>query len=159
MQRGDALRSRELTARAMLPYERGRGADGPMTQKPVEMILMRQLASSLAMPVFLVDLAGTLVFYNEPAEEILGLRFDETGEMPASEWGTRWEPSTADGSPLAPDALPLMVAIAERRPAHETFWIRRHDGGRRRIQVTAIPLVATPDRLLGAAAIFFEDGG
>lgn len=129
-----------------------------MTQKPIEMILMRQLASSLAMPVFIVDLTGTLVFYNEPAEEILGLRFDETGEMPASEWGTRWEPSGADGSPLVPDALPLMVAISKRRPAHDTFWIKRLDGGRRRIQVTAIPIVATPDRLLGAAAIFYEEG-
>ena len=130
-----------------------------MSQKPIEMILMRQLASSLVMPIFLVDPAGTLVFYNEPAEEILGLRFDETGEMPATEWGTRWEPSTGDGTPLAPDALPLMVALAQRRPAHGTLWIRRRDGGRRRIQVTAIPLVAMPDRLLGAAAIFWEEAG
>lgn len=131
----------------------------PTSQKPIELILMRQLASSLVTPVFLVDVAGTLIFYNEPAEELLGLRFDETGEMPAGEWATRWEPTAGDGTPLPPEALPLMMAIAQRRPAHGTFWIRRHDGGRRRIQVTAIPFVATPDRLLGAAAVFREDDG
>jgi hypothetical protein len=31
---------------------------------PVELILMRQLASYLATPIFLVDADGTLVFYN-----------------------------------------------------------------------------------------------
>lgn len=35
-----------------------------MPQKAIELILTRQLASYLAMPIFLVDAAGTLVFYN-----------------------------------------------------------------------------------------------
>jgi PAS domain-containing protein len=128
-----------------------------MAQKPIELILMRQLASSLVMPIFLVDMAGTLLFYNEPAEQILGMRFDETGEMPASEWTTRWEPSDADGAPLVPERLPLMVAVQECRPAHGELWIRGGEGRRRHIQVTAIPLVAAPDRQLGAAAIFWEE--
>ena len=33
-----------------------------MTQKPIELILMRQLASSLVMPIFPVDTSGTLVY-------------------------------------------------------------------------------------------------
>jgi PAS domain-containing protein len=128
-----------------------------MAQKPIELILMRLLASSLVMPVFLVDASGTLVFYNEPAEQILGTRFDETGEMPASEWTTRWEPSNADGAPLVPERLPLMVALEQCRPAHGELWIRGGEGGRRHIQATAIPLVAVSERLLGAAAIFWEE--
>jgi PAS domain-containing protein len=127
----------------------------PTAQKPIEMILMRQLASTLAMPIFLVDAQGGLVFYNEPAEVILNLRFDETGEMPANEWAARWEPSAADGTPLQPESLPLLVAIAQRRPTQGAFWIR-HGDGRRGIHVTAIPILATPNRLLGAAAIFWE---
>ena len=101
-----------------------------MAQKPIELILMRQLASTLVMPIFLVDTSGRLLFYNEPAEQILGLRFDETGEMPASEWTLRWEPTDAAGAPLAPERLPLMVAVEERRPAHGELWIRasRADG-------------------------------
>ncbi len=34
-------------------------------QQEIEMILARQLASYLVMPIFVVDPAGTLVFYNE----------------------------------------------------------------------------------------------
>ena len=71
-----------------------------MSQKPIEVILTRQLAGTLAMPIFLVDADGTLVFYNEPAERLLGMRFEETGEMPPSEWSTLWEPTDADGRPL-----------------------------------------------------------
>ena len=128
-----------------------------MTQKPIELILMRQLASSLVMPIFLVDTSGTLVYFNEPAEKILGVRFDETGEMPASEWTTRWEPSDADGAPLAPERLPLIVAVEQSRPAHGELWIRGIDGRRRHIHATAIPLVGASKRLLGAAAIFWEE--
>jgi hypothetical protein len=42
----------------------------------VELILMRQLASYLAMPILLFDPAGNLLFYNEPAEALVGRRFD-----------------------------------------------------------------------------------
>ena len=35
-----------------------------MLQKAIEVILMRQLASYLAMPIFVVDPDGNLLFYN-----------------------------------------------------------------------------------------------
>jgi len=127
-----------------------------MSQKPIEVILMRQLASTLAMPIFLVDAGGTLVFYNEPAERVLGMRFDETGELPPGEWATLWVPTEADGSPLAPERLPLMVAVAERRPAHGEFWIRGMDGERRHIEATAFPLMRLTDQVLGAVVLFWE---
>lgn len=128
----------------------------PMAQRPLEVILTRQLASSLAMPMFLVDADGTMVFYNEPAETVLGMRFDETGEMPAGEWATAWQPTRADGSPLDPARLPLMIAVAERRPAHGEFWIQGLDGARRHIQATAIPLLRHADEILGAVVVFWE---
>lgn len=130
-----------------------------MHQKPIEIILMRQLASSLVMPMFIVDAEGTLLFYNEPAERILGRRFDETGEMSPIELAACWEITDAHGSVLAPETLVLTVAIVERRPAHGDCWLRGVDGVRRHIQATAIPLIAPPDRLLGAAAVFWEDAG
>lgn len=127
-----------------------------MSQKPIELILMRQLASSLAMPTFLVDAEGTLAFYNEPAEQLLGMRFDETGEMPVSGWSTVWQPAEANGSPLPAERLPLAIAIAERRPARGDLWIHALDGTRRHIEVTALPLVRATGQLLGAVAIFWE---
>lgn len=127
-----------------------------MSQKEIEVILARHLASYLAMPVFLVDPEGTLVYYNDPAEKILGLRFAETGELSASEWSTRFTPSYEDGSPMSPDALPLVIAVNERHPAHKDFWIRGADGIQRHIEVTAFPLIGQANRYLGAIALFWE---
>ena len=38
-----------------------------MAELPMEMILARQFASCLTMPIFLVDPSGNLLFFNEPA--------------------------------------------------------------------------------------------
>src|SRR5262250_2918883 len=95
-----------------------------MPQQEIEMILVRQLASYLTMPIFIVDTEGALVFYNEPAEPILGRRFEETGEMPLSEWSTIFEVTDAGGVPLASKEVPLALALATRRPVHRVVWLR-----------------------------------
>ena len=130
-----------------------------MSHKEIEVILTRQLASYLAMPIFVVDTNGTLLFYNEPAEAILGCRFDETGEMPESEWRRIFVAMDEQGVPLPPGALPLAVAVHENRPIHSTFWIRGLDAALRHIEATAFPLIGQAGRDLGAAAIFWEIGG
>src|SRR5438093_13520920 len=55
-------------------------------QKNLVLILAREFASKLATPMFVADADGNLVFYNEPAEIILGRTFAEAGEMPAEDW-------------------------------------------------------------------------
>lgn len=129
-----------------------------MAQKELEVILARHLASYLALPIFIVDPDGTLVFYNEPAEAILGRRFAETGEMRVREWATLFTPTDASGAMLPPDALPLVIALNERHPAHADFWISGLDGARRHIEVTAFPLIGRHSRFLGAIALFWELG-
>lgn len=127
-----------------------------MPQREIEVILTRQLASYLSLPVFIVDPAGTLIFYNEPAEAILGHRFEETGEMPADEWSTVYSvPDGSDGR-VAPERLPLMIALREGRPAHGRLAVRSLDNVLRQIEVTAFPLVGQAGRHLGAVAIFWE---
>ena len=59
---------------------------------PLELILMRELAGHLSTPIFVVDPNGDLLFYNEPAETLLGSRFDETGMMPFKQWATMFSP-------------------------------------------------------------------
>ena len=54
------------------------------------------------MPLFLVDPKGDLLFYNEPAEAILGRRFEETGAMPAEVWASMFTPIDEQGSPSRP---------------------------------------------------------
>jgi PAS domain-containing protein len=130
-----------------------------MAQREIEMILTRHLASYLAIPIFLVDIEGTLVFYNEPAETLLGRRFDETGEMPLAEWSIIFTPRDEQGTPIGPDGLPLVIALAERQPAHHRFFIHGLDQARRHIELTAFPLIGLEQRLLGAVALFWEVGG
>jgi len=74
----------------------------------IEIILNRQLADCLSIPVFITDTAGNLIFYNEPAEEVLGRRFEETGEMPVEVWSTIYKPIDVDGKTIPPDDLPLV---------------------------------------------------
>lgn len=130
-----------------------------MAQLPIELILLRQLASRLAIPIFVVDAAGDLLFINEPAEDLLGLRFDELGEMTFAEWTTAFAPRTGDDRPAASTELPLAVAIRERRPAHGQLNIVGRDGVARSIEVTAIPLEGARGQLLGGMAMFWEPGG
>ena len=127
-----------------------------MPQREIEVILTRQLASYLSLPIFIVDPAGTLIFYNEPAEAILGHRFEETGEMPAEEWATVYSASDGHDGQLAPEQLPLMIALREGRPAHGRLAVRGLDNVRRQIEITAFPLIGQAGRHLGAMAIFWE---
>jgi len=130
-----------------------------MAQREIEIILMRQLASYLAVPIFVVDPAGTLLFYNEPAEVLLGRVFDEAGEMPMGEWSTIFRPTDDEGRPLAPDELPLVVTIKQRQPARRALWIVGLDGVPRKVDILAFPLIGQGNRLLGAAAVLWDVNG
>ncbi|HUE98914.1 MAG TPA: hypothetical protein VMN99_06645 [Anaerolineales bacterium] len=127
-----------------------------MSQQEIEVILARHLAECLAMPVFIVNPDGDLIFYNEPAEVVLGQNYNETGTMPANEWATIFQPVDREGKSLPPEELPLVIALSKHHPAHKIFWIEGKDGVSREIEVTAFPLIGQADRFLGAIAIFWE---
>jgi PAS domain-containing protein len=128
-----------------------------MAQQSVEMILVRQLASYLFVPVIVVDTTETIVFYNEPAERILGVRFEETGRIGPEETDRLIELS--DDPAAGPDdaGRPLLSALQQRRPAHARRWLlRRGDRVRLQVELTAFPIIDQEDRLLGAVAMFWE---
>jgi PAS domain-containing protein len=127
-----------------------------MGQQPIELILLKQVASQLALPIFIVSPEGDLLFYNEPAELILGRRYDESGELPLSEWSTRFCPQDEAGNPLPPERLPLVRALSEKHPVHRGFDIVGLDGVKRSLLVTAFPIIGLGDRFLGAVALFWE---
>jgi PAS domain-containing protein len=122
--------------------------------KPLELILARNLMTSLTTPAFLVDEGGELVFFNEAAGALLGIRFEETGKMGADEWGTRFGPFDRNGDRIPYDELPLVIAIREGRPAHADFRIRAADGAEHEIEVSAMPLMTT-EGSRGGMAIFW----
>ena len=125
----------------------------------IELILLKQVASYLATPIFIVDTVGDLLYYNEPAEVLLGSRYDETGEMPLEEWGTVFAPTDRSGAVLPPESLPLAIAVQKKQPAHGEISITGLDGVRRDLYVSAFPLVGQNDRNLGGMAIFWEESG
>ena len=127
-------------------------------QKSIVLILARELASKLATAMFIVDPDGRLIFYNEPAERVLGRTFAESGELTASEWsGALYNPQDLDGTSLPPERLPLVITLNRQEPAHRTFYVTGLDGERRLIAVTSFPLFARAEEFVGAVAIFWEE--
>ena len=129
-------------------------------QKHLALILAREFASNLATPTLIADAEGTLVFYNEAAEEVVGRSFAEAGEMPLDEWTTSFDPRTPDTeAPIAAEHRPARIAFDERRAAHRSFRVTNVHGQERDVSVTAFPLFAHADEFVGIMAIFWDEGG
>ncbi len=126
------------------------------TSKAIQIILARQLASCVAMPILLVDAEGTLIFYNEPAEALINQRFEETGEIPADEWSRLVTVTDEYRNPLRAEDRPMRSALLQRRPVSRTIWTRSGGSDWRHLQVTAFPLVGEGNQLLGVMNIFWE---
>ncbi|MFS8082116.1 MAG: PAS domain-containing protein [Ginsengibacter sp.] len=122
----------------------------------IEIVLNRQLADCLSIPVFITDTVGNLIFYNEPAEEILGKRFEETGEMPVEQWSTEFKPVDEKGNVLPAEELPLVKALKNGSPFHKSFYIESLKGKNQKISVTAYPIIGRTGKMLGAVAIFWK---
>lgn len=127
-----------------------------MAAYEIEIILNRQLADCLSIPVFITDIDGNLIFYNEPAETVLGKRFEETGEMPVAEWSTIFKPLDENGDPLPPGELPLVKTLDDEYPHHKKFYIESLKGERQHISVTSYPIISRAGKFLGAVAIFWK---
>jgi PAS domain-containing protein len=126
--------------------------------KHLVLILAREFASNLATPTLLTDERGCLVFYNEAAEEIVGRPFAEVGGVPLEDWTPQFSPRTLDtDEPLPLERRPTGIALYERRPAHERFRVTSFDGVDREVSVTAFPLFAHADELIGSVTIFWRD--
>src|SRR5436305_6073879 len=90
---------------------RGRVVRIATEQKPIELILARNLLDSLSTPGCLIGVDGTLVYYNETVAKLGGIGFEETGPMPESEWGEMFAPQDAGGRRIPFDEHPLTVAV------------------------------------------------
>ena len=121
----------------------------------VEIILARQLASGLAVPVLLVDARGDTLFYNEPAGAIFGRAFDDIDALPFEERAAMLAPRRETGEPLPVEQLPGMLAMRERRPAHAEFYIHGLDGVLRQVEATAIPMESAGGHVLGTLIVIW----
>src|SRR5215207_2375449 len=102
-------------------------------EQSLPLILAREFASNVATPLALIDPTGLLLYFNEPAERIIGSTQAELGEMAT------------------------VIARRERRPAHERLVITTLDGLRRTLAVTAIPLLqGEREEPVGCVVVFWE---
>jgi PAS domain-containing protein len=130
------------------------------TQRPLELILARNLLASLSTPAFLVDGEGMIAFYNESAGVLLGRRYEDTGPLAVDVWTSTHGPFDEDGNPFEFDQLELTEALRGNRPAHSRFCIRSVDGASRTIEASGIPIVGAGG-YRGAMVVFWpeEKGG
>jgi len=126
-------------------------------QRHLALILGRELASQLATATFIADADGELVFFNEPAEQILGRTFSEAGSMPAAEWTSMFQLETVEGDPLPLDQMPAAVALLEHRPTHGRLRMTGFDGVQRVLSVTGIPLFSSRVECVGMLALFWQE--
>lgn len=134
--------------------ERDDRSPRPTTENEIEVILARQLASYLAYPIVIVDPTHIVVYYNEPAEYMIGRRFDEGGPIPVVEWSHVFQITDDEGNPIPTGQLPLGIALRQQKVAHRRFWLRGLDGVRHHMDGRAIPLINREGKFLGAMAIF-----
>lgn len=127
-----------------------------MPSQPIELILLRQWASYIAIPMWITDAEGNLLFYNEPAEAVLGQRFEDSGPINAKELSHLFVTTDLEGNPIPAEELPIGVALVERIPAHRDLRIKGLDGSERTIEVTSFPIIGEGDRMVGALAAFWE---
>ena len=121
-------------------------------QQSLQLILARNLISTLSTAAFIVDTEETVVFYNEAAGAFLGMHYEETGKLPLHEW--RAAIGATDGE-IPDDQLPITVALRERRPIHITSRVRPAGGAERSIEMLALPLIGTEDQHEGAIGVFW----
>jgi PAS domain-containing protein len=121
----------------------------------IELILARSLAAHLAVPAFLADAEGRIVYFNEAAELLVGRAFEDTPELTSADLVALLDPRTAEGKPIMPDQLPVLRAIASAMPAHTHAWSGA-DGSKRYL-ATAIPLPDHEGVTIGALLFWYEE--
>jgi PAS domain-containing protein len=125
-------------------------------QRPVELILARSLIATLSTPGFLVDEDGNLVFFNDAASVLLGVRFEEVGQMGPDRWGTEFGPLDKDGRPVPIEELPLTIALRHGRPSTARFTIQSAKGVEHEIEAAAVPIL-TMQGTRGAMVFFWPE--
>ncbi len=137
-----------VTSRTVSPH-----GVGP---KSLPLILARELAANLATPMFLIDAEGTLVYYNEAAELMLGKTYAELGAVTANEFGGMLQLADLDGAPLRRRDTPAGIAFYRREPSHRTLFATLLDGTRHRLEATAYPLFGKADDMHGVLTVFWD---
>ena len=128
-----------------------------MGGRAIELILAKQLASSLAVPIILYDRDGTVAFFNERAETLIGVRFDRADALSTfQDVRDTLQITTIEGFEPKPDERMVELAMREGRARHWSLRVRALDGVVRDLDATAVPLISQSGDNEGAVVFFWE---
>ena len=125
--------------------------------QPIQIILMRQLAGYLNVPLFSLVPTETCFFtMNRLRSFLVGGSMKQ--ELCLRRSGPRLSrpEGNSEGHPVPPEDVPLMITITKKRPAYQRFFIRGLDGVRRHVDVASIPIAGLDGDFLGGVALFWE---
>jgi PAS domain-containing protein len=123
-------------------------------QRPVELILARSLIATLTTPAFLVDEKGIVVFFNDAASALLGVRFEEVGQMGPERWGSDFGPFDEGGKRVPAEDMALSIALRQERPSTARYRIRSLTGVETEIESAGVP-IRTVEGTRGAMVFFW----
>jgi PAS domain S-box-containing protein len=119
-------------------------------------LLHRRILDALQEGVVVQDRNGAVRAANLSAQRTLGLRPDNL--LGRLSWNGDWQAIDASGVALAPEEHPAMVALRTGEPQLSiTVGIERSDGGRRWLQVNAVPLSESGSSTAQAVVSSFID--
>src|SRR4051812_31311575 len=94
--------------------------------KNLILILAREFASKLAVPMLIVDDEQRVVFFNEAAEELLGTSFAEATQLDADGWRLLLGAEDMEGNALSHEDWPAARALRAGRAVHTTIALTGH---------------------------------
>ncbi len=126
----------------------------------VELILARNLIASIDLAAMLIDAEGMIVFFNDPAGELIGRRFDEVGPLSHEDWSSRFGPFDEFGQVVPTDDLPMAAAQRSGLPVTARLHVGVEGGEPVEVEVSALPLSGA-DGFKGALVVFWraDDAG
>ncbi len=127
-----------------------------MHGRGIELILMRQLASCLSMPILLSDGRGELVYVNEPAEQLLGITVGDSDTLSMQELADQLSMRGGNGAPLSHDELPNRAALLSGRVVQRRVQVRASDGRNLWLDATVFPLISPVGESVGIVSLYWE---
>jgi hypothetical protein len=117
--------------------------------QPLEMILARQFASQLLIPMALLDASGEVLFLNEAALELL-VGGQDVGDAPL------WASELFVDEDNRPSREPFRTVLQHGEPAHARLHLPAA-GPSQAVLVTAYPVRGTAMPLAGAMVVFWKE--
>ena len=119
------------------------------------MILAKQLSELLSVPLFLLDLEGCLLHYNQDAATLLGERVESEGERTRTERVRSIRLFDEDGAEFATLEEPILSVLKRDLPENRRCWVRDRVSGLTEVELTAFPIRGLTHETLGVMALLY----